>query len=151
MSSMTLFGDGKVFPRHQLASDLQDMRPLLGTLRYNLHDFGRIVSSNTRSCVEDMTTRRLGLYLRPTAVRVRYSSCRYNERQLIDVTVVRRARPRAECWCDCEGHRRWCPLYICSFLFCNTPPTCNHHHCIDTPPLHRKEGGRRAVGYRKVA
>ena len=96
MSSMTLFGDGKVFPRHQLASDLQDMRPLLGTLRYNLHDFGRIVSSNTRSCVEDMTTRRLGLYLRPTAVRVRYSSCRYNERQLIDVTVVRRARPRAE-------------------------------------------------------
>ena len=26
----------------------------------------------------------------------RYSSCRYNERQLIDVTVVRRVRPRAE-------------------------------------------------------
>ena len=25
-----------------------------------------------------------------------YSSCRYNERQLIDVTVVRRVRPRAE-------------------------------------------------------
>ena len=51
---------------------------------------------------------------------------------------------------------RWCPLYqyVCSFLsffFCNTPPTCNHHHCIDTPPLHRKGGGRRAVGYRKVA
>ena len=37
----------------------------------------------------------------------RYSSCRYNERQLIDVTVVRRVRPRAERWCDCEGHRRW--------------------------------------------
>ena len=26
----------------------------------------------------------------------RYSSCRYNERQLIDVTVVRRVRPWAE-------------------------------------------------------
>ena len=38
---------------------------------------------------------------------VRYSSCRYNERQLIHVTVVRRVRPRAERWCDCEGHRRW--------------------------------------------
>ena len=36
----------------------------------------------------------------------RYSSCRYNERQLIEVTVVRRVRPRAERWCDCEGHRR---------------------------------------------
>ena len=35
------------------------------------------------------------------------SSCRYNERQLIEVTVVRRVRPRAERWCDCEGHRRW--------------------------------------------
>ena len=21
---------------------------------------------------------------------------------------------------------RWCPLYV-PFLFCNTPPTCNHH------------------------
>ena len=38
---------------------------------------------------------------------IRYSSCRQNERQLIDVTVVRRVRPRAERWCDCEGHRRW--------------------------------------------
>ena len=37
----------------------------------------------------------------------RYSSCRYNERQLIGVTVVRRVRPRAERWCDCAGHRRW--------------------------------------------
>ena len=27
---------------------------------------------------------------------LRYSSCRYNERQLIHVTVVRRVRPRAE-------------------------------------------------------
>ena len=27
---------------------------------------------------------------------VRYSSCRYNERQLIHVTVARRVRPRAE-------------------------------------------------------
>ena len=34
---------------------------------------------------------------------IRYSSCRYNERQLIDITVVRRVRPRAERWCDCEG------------------------------------------------
>ena len=33
----------------------------------------------------------------------RYSSCRYNERQLIDITVVRRVRPRAERWCDYEG------------------------------------------------
>ena len=38
---------------------------------------------------------------------VRYSSCRYNERQLIEVTVVRRVRPRTERGCDCEGHRRW--------------------------------------------
>ena len=37
----------------------------------------------------------------------RYSSCRYNERQLIYVTVVRRVRPQAERSCDCEGHRRW--------------------------------------------
>ena len=29
-------------------------------------------------------------------VRIRYSSCRYNEQQLIHVTVVRRVRPRAE-------------------------------------------------------
>ena len=35
-----------------------------------------------------------------------YCSCRYNERQLIHVTVVRRVRPRAERWCDCEGQRR---------------------------------------------
>ena len=34
-------------------------------------------------------------------------------------------------------------MYV-PFLFFNTPPTCNHHHCIDTPPLHRKgEGGVR--------
>ena len=46
----------------------------------------------------------------------RYSSCRYNERQLIDVTVVRRVRPRAERWCDCEGHRR-CKR-ACRTLFC---------------------------------
>ena len=48
---------------------------------------------------------------------IRYSSCRYNERQLIDVTVVRRVRPRAERWCDCEGHRRW--KRAGSTLFCN--------------------------------
>ena len=41
-------------------------------------------------------------------------------------------------------------MYV-PFFLCNTPPTCNHHHCINTPPLHRKGGGRRAVGYRKVA
>ena len=49
--------------------------------------------------------------------RERYSSCRYNERQLIEVTVVRRVRPRAERWCDCEGHRRW--KRAGSTLFCN--------------------------------
>ena len=32
----------------------------------------------------------------------RYSSCRYNERQLIDVTAVRRVRPRAERSCTNE-------------------------------------------------
>ena len=47
----------------------------------------------------------------------RYSSCRYNERQMIDVTVVRRVRPRAERWCDCEGHRRW--KRACRTLFSN--------------------------------
>ena len=52
-----------------------------------------------------------------TPYQVRYRICRYNERQLIDVTVVRRVRPRAERRCDCEGHRRWCPLYVCSFFF----------------------------------
>ena len=36
----------------------------------------------------------VGSYLALSAKR--YSSCRYNERQLIDVTVVRRVRPRAE-------------------------------------------------------
>ena len=40
-------------------------------------------------------------------IRYNCSSCRYNERQLIHVTVVRRVRPRAERWCDCKGHRRW--------------------------------------------
>ena len=34
----------------------------------------------------------------------RYSSCRYNERQLIDVTVVRRVRLRAERSCDTTTH-----------------------------------------------
>ena len=33
----------------------------------------------------------------------RYSSCRYNERQLIEVTVVRRVRPRAERWLIARG------------------------------------------------
>ena len=35
---------------------------------------------------------------------LRYSSCRYNERQLIDVTVVKRVRPRAERSCDTTTH-----------------------------------------------
>ena len=47
----------------------------------------------------------------------RYSSCRQNERQLIDITVVRRVRPRAERWCDYEGHRRW--KRAGRTLFCN--------------------------------
>ena len=54
---------------------------------------------------------------RRTSSRLRYSSCRYNERQLIDVTVVRRVRPRAERSCDCEGHRRW--KRAGRTLFCN--------------------------------
>ena len=41
-----------------------------------------------------------------TGIKYRYSSCRYNERQLIDVTVVRRVRLRAGRWCDCEGTAR---------------------------------------------
>ena len=40
------------------------------TTRCNLHDLGRIVSSHARSCVEDMTTGRLGLLLRPTYYRL---------------------------------------------------------------------------------
>ena len=36
------------------------------------------------------------LYRRSLCPCVRYSSCRYNERQLIKVAVVRRVRPRAE-------------------------------------------------------
>ena len=52
-------------------TNLRDMRPRLRrTKRYNLHDLGRIVSSHARSCVEDMTTRWLGLHPRPTAVRI---------------------------------------------------------------------------------
>ena len=48
---------------------------------------------------------------------IRYSSCRYNERQLIDVTAVRRVRPRAERSCACERHRRW--KRAGRTLFCN--------------------------------
>ena len=36
----------------------------------------------------------------------RYTSYRYNERKLINVTVVRRVRPRAIGACRFEGHRR---------------------------------------------
>ena len=34
----------------------------------------------------------------------RYSSCRYNERQLMNVTTVRRVRPRAERWYHAYHH-----------------------------------------------
>ena len=65
----TLLGDGKVFPRHQLARHATSF--IISTIRYNIYfDLGRIVSSHARSCVGDMTTRWLGLHLRPTAVRV---------------------------------------------------------------------------------
>ena len=60
----------------------------------------------------------------------RYSSYRYNERQRIYVTVVRRVRPRAERWCDCEGHRRW--KRAGSTLFCYW--FCHWLHIIRTPP-----------------
>ena len=56
------------------------------------------------------------LLLLPRSI-IRYSSFRYNERQLIDITAVRRVRPRAERWCDCEGHRRW--KRAGSTLFCS--------------------------------
>ena len=59
-----------VMERYFPDANLRDMRPLLSTIRYDLHDLGRIVSSNARSCVEDMTTRWLGLHLRLTAGRV---------------------------------------------------------------------------------
>ena len=39
-----------------------------------------------------------------TSSRQRYSSCRYNERQLIDVTVVRRVRLRVERSCGTTTH-----------------------------------------------
>ena len=42
-----------------------------------------------------------------TCIVKRYSSCRYNERQLIDVTVVRRVRQRAERSCDCVSPRTY--------------------------------------------
>ena len=47
------------------------------TIRYNLHGLGRIVSSHVRSCVQDVTSRWLGLHLRPTAVRVRNVKVNY--------------------------------------------------------------------------
>ena len=40
-------------------------------------------------------TSKYNIYL-VLSIYIRYSSCRYNERQLIDVTVVRRVRQRAE-------------------------------------------------------
>ena len=40
------------------------------TIRHYLHGLGRILSSHARSCVEDATTRWMGLHLRLTAVRL---------------------------------------------------------------------------------
>ena len=48
----------------------QDSSKYILQNRSMLHDLGRIVSSHARSCVEDMTTRWLGLHLQPTVVRV---------------------------------------------------------------------------------
>ena len=59
-----------VMERYFHDTNLRDMRPFFLTIKYNLHDLGRTVSSQERPCVEDMTTRWLGLHLRPTAVRV---------------------------------------------------------------------------------
>ena len=60
----SLLGDGNAFSRY-LGHVIT-----FSSRRYNLHGLGRIVSSHARSCVEDVTTRWLGLHLRPTAVRV---------------------------------------------------------------------------------
>ena len=62
----TLLGDERYFP------DTYNARhaTTFSTIRYNLHDTETIVSSHARSCVEDVTTRWLGLHLRPTSVRV---------------------------------------------------------------------------------
>ena len=46
-----LLGDGKAILRHQLARHATTF----STIRYNLHDLGRIVSSHAGSCVGDMT------------------------------------------------------------------------------------------------
>ena len=53
-----------VMERYFLDTNLRAMRPLLVTISYNVHGLGRIVSSHARSCVEDMTTRWVGLHLR---------------------------------------------------------------------------------------
>ena len=55
-----------VMERYFPDTSLRDMRPLFSTIRCNLHDLGKIVSSHARSCVEDMTPRWLDLHLRPS-------------------------------------------------------------------------------------
>ena len=63
---------------------------------YSLVDSRRIVLTHAR---------RSQLLILFFFLRKRYSSCRYNERQLIDVTVVRRVRLRAEQRsCDTTTH-----------------------------------------------
>ena len=47
-------GDGKVFPRHQLARHATIF--INSQMSFNLHDIGRMISSHARSYVEDMTT-----------------------------------------------------------------------------------------------
>ena len=69
---------------------------------------------DTYACRQEMTNR-LTLMLCGHRLLPMFTS--NNERQLIDVTVVRRVRPRAEGWCDYEGHRRW--KRACRTLFCN--------------------------------
>ena len=53
-------------------------------------------SATEVSCNMFCRFRAMQKYERDQADYMRYSSCRYNERQLIDVTVLRRVRPRAE-------------------------------------------------------
>ena len=55
----------KVFARY-----LARHSTTFSTKRYNLHGFGRIVSSHARSCEANVTTKWLGLHLRPTSARV---------------------------------------------------------------------------------
>ena len=61
----------RISPALFLRQQLARYATTFSTIRYNLHDLGGyVVYSHARSCVEDITTRWLGLHLRPTAVRV---------------------------------------------------------------------------------